>query len=1656
MAVTRRYALATDSSVDTFQARADFTLTRYDAWTSGAPLVNTSVPMVLRYQLRDAVTDAAIPLANADPVTGWASESFNSTVDRFFPGNPTAPSVRARDHTFDIELAPGTTLDPDGTNYYLAAELAHQEFFEIRTANRDETADQQLLFFNGSLHFAGTNTIFNSITNNPSDSIVATGAGTADIDLTGIEGFLSARPDHSFDSAGAIRVRLGSDGVATVISAVNIAVDSPPGSEEDVLAGITFTRTNLRLDSAAGLSSEISVRLPAGMGVAESGSAMVLEPSVSFSSTSLDNNLAPVPGQLTYSAGGGSDLHVQEESKPVLFACDSLQWNTTQGTFTINDTAINSTSFNRINETELLADLGLPLDETYKASNDAYFANSLSAGSDITIRPGAKGSAKMDVEINFGPLGLYRAHFPYLATFPGAGGGKLTVVSDISSGTLDNVGLVGIPYATDCAGVESCFAGTAAPGLLQVDPEGDSLSFTPDGGLVGAGPLDGEKSLRWGFRGKNGVGISRFAHSTGDFGIAQLVISGHQIQLGIGPTAPDEIGKPDELLLTAAASKLMGGIQTPDSEVPLRPFVPAYLNGSGFHPGINLRASAAPGAVTCDSLLGDAKDPVSYVLSDCSRYFARQAGVSGVHQADDSTPLGMTELYGYPITIDSFLLGFQHSENIASASSGSLTLPFPTDETFAFEELLFDCLGGLKSATPPFKAPRATLDHWNDAQIDPLTIVFGTSESPACPDNPRDLLIGVRAFASHFDQPFFGTLGFDPLGRLLTAAEDSASGINSRLDLPNVLTFDGPGDERYTLTTQADAYYSRFGEADPGHLNVFGSLDVAFFQNIPVHLGIQGKAGDTLSPLRLTGQWEDGAGLLPIDEGFDRRNVGGIGLLDTHFDNGGAHPPTAQHSWFNVIDFNYPLDWDDTRRAFESPSAQTTDLVVLKGEHQVRYLSSRQADIKFGVLYDGLPEINLAGVAYDIVAEGSGVLQSVRDAAGDAVADVLNEGLSELDGLVADVPADLVEKVLADRLDALYSTLYDELAAAHADAATFNLPGQGYRAVIDSRIRGIAPEGGAGAAALRTFGDAPPVDNILGLLNTDLLGSIEWETPAVGDFSVEGFGMMADIDFRLATLENSIRALVGDLPLNAPDGIPVNLPPIPDIDFFEGNLPAFDTPGLFSTDDLTGDLPAIEPLIAELLANLSSDLLGNLEGVNGPGIPNLQGEIDAYLERMDPVIQRLQGNLERIRSEISQIRESLTDGSDIEARIRAIVGDPGDPSDALIAVTDQIAAQVEAEIARLIAQDIPFPELSREEFIALGRRITTDRLIGSVVIPDIGAVLRAELAPVEDILYTNIDSLFAQVNDAIRDLLTEYLVGVDLTSTNEFIGDLNGIVGGGELQGYASIRGDTLRKLRLDLAAELNVPDTFVFDGYIEVNQEQAGNHVEVLMGADHIPVGWSLADDDTAVDIGLRFGFDTDPVSPTDIGGGIDLAAGKLSFSEFDITTFSAVAAIGQSNNYLGAGATLVFESTELEGAFFFGQSDSMDPLDRVASDASDIIGNVAPFVGGYVYGRGHIPIVGSSCFFNISAGVGAGIWYFDGPTDAFGGRMDASVSGEALCTVSVRGEVDLIGTKVGNDFNFRGTGRVSGKAGPCPFCVRFRESVTLTYENGDWDADY
>jgi hypothetical protein len=318
---------------------------------------------------------------------------------------------------------------------------------------------------------------------------------------------------------------------------------------------------------------------------------------------------------------------------------------------------------------------------------------------------------------------------------------------------------------------------------------------------------------------------------------------------------------------------------------------------------------------------------------------------------------------------------------------------------------------------------------------------------------------------------------------------------------------------------------------------------------------------------------------------------------------------------------------------------------------------------------------------------------------------------------------------------------------------------------------------------------------------------------------------------------------------------------------------------------------------------------------------------------------------------------------------------------------------------------------------------------------------------------TTIDSVFASVNRSLRELTREYLPPIDST-WNGFADNLNAVVRGAGLSGYAHISDDALRKLRMDLKLELQMNDPMTFSGYFEICEmtsegdesctPNGGPWKEATLGANGVPINM-LGAKDAKLDAFAKFTFD-EFGTLNGVGGGIDMAEGELSFSGLKVETLGAVFMMGANENYFGGKAAVRWDSASGYGGMFFGRSCKLDPLKAIDPNVARHVG-AAPFAGIYGYGEAHIPIFSLGCLFNVSVGAGMGAFYFDeGPIA--GGIITVAGSGKALCLAKVSGRATLTSGIKGNGIFFEGEGRFEGKGGICPLCIKFDKSVGFEYD--------
>jgi hypothetical protein len=1308
----------------------------------------------------------------------------------------------------------------------------------------------------------------------------------------------------------------------------------------------------------------------------------------------------------------------------------TIEWSIANGIFTFN---VGDAVYNR--EAEMAAIDAAPITPVERVvfSNDGYyeFVTDAFAGS-VMGTDGANGSAVLITSIDLS-AGSFQPHFPRGVEVNWTGAGQVTIFGDSivpASSSLSGVLPIHLNYSPNCLGGD-CQEGSNI--LVRLEPNGDQLNFTADGGLSRIGTLL-DDDLSWGYI--DDV-VPKFVHSAKNFVSANFMMPGNFIGEADGH----------------AGTLLHEGVDPGDLSDFERDGDASYQSGFGDYAGFNYRVGGA--GIKCASTLGGILS-AEYGLDPVSKYYARASGVTGMHDAVDAEFPSAMMVYGFPFDFDNFSLSYLDNTNLASRTEGSVSTPAATEINLPFEGLKFGCLGQPEEFSVPNGSVEENLRYW-DAGITISAGRFTPKDGGECNPSDGDLAIGVQAWASNLDDPLHGTLLLSSLGEIVQNGAE-----NSRLGMPPAVVFDGPADEKYRFTAVGKAYFNNHELADEtsdgaGFLNFSGKVDVPFFEDLRIHVHSSSVGENTGSELVFVGGWDEGAENFFESAEFDAVHRGrpqGVDVGD--YRTMEDYMTMARQDLMGVIDLDYPLAWDEPTRSFASPQpVEKQTLFVIRAQHQVRYLSPENVELDFGAEWEGVPTLNIANLGVKF-AEDSGYYEAVTDAISGEVAGALKVGL--------DFGAELVN----DRADALFDAaleavgidglVADICASISADGVTIDQ----YEAILDLYITDLNFETGFKA-------------------RLDLL----LEADVAGDAA----GLWLAVDGRLAQMQGAIRSLIGRVEIVEGKVDTVSRILIePGQVFREGEIGVTTRSGMFyaeltggggvggggggrtrlpcelgELDGELGDYDAIANLIASLLIEIDPGLAAAIEGslaLAGEGLVDVlrdQLGLGGLLEEAQSGIESLRLVLMRIHNLIHEIRENGEELEDLFARVS--IGGAGGIGYDFEGLKSSLLLYLEG---------IEIGAFEPAEVKAQIKLLLRDSFDASPLIVELQYLLREKVQDLHAQFTREIDSAFGKLNGMMFELLETYLADLDFGLPGLRGGDFDPIKAG-KIDGYAHINGDALRHLRLDAEICFDFGEQFRFPGFFEIRQwdsegdlycgeVMAGQtRTEVSLGAPSVPTSWTGSD--LVFDIGTKFSFrgssEDDGIGTiSGVGGYVSLCDGEIEFEAMKIRGMSAAAAFGESENYVAAALDLAFEGYELEGGAFFGRTCEIAPLAVINSEVASVLGE-PPFTGAYLYGRAHMPIVNGSCVFRLSAGIGAGLFYFiEGPT--YGGQLDLSASGEALCLISVRGDLGLIGVKRGSDFTFRGTGRIKGKAGSCPFCVRFKKSVTLSYENGEWDYDY
>jgi hypothetical protein len=1634
----RTSAVQTVTGKRHFSVTAAYGVLRYDdigAGSSPAP-----IPIRMTYHLLEAATDQEIPLVVN--VTNFVENVYN-----YSPGsaNPITPQIQLSSRALVVEPANGQQLDSVHSLYRLVVTIAHTDLSgqPPEAGNTLTSPDQRLLHFNGNLYFGPIQTTFSSLASDPPLVSVATDFVRSQLTVNNQSGQVTGKSQFTYGDGTALSVLLRSNGNAELTSGnVNLTLNPPGAIDLDTNVNVRFIRGPITLSPSGGMA-DVSFFLPTGLGYTTDLTSKYLFGTGAFPSVPLNQNLAPAQDQ-TFTA----NVWICEETKPVWIEVSAVTWVVGQGTFLMTPTG--QVRYVRQDEYQALEAAPIPTEEKVKRSNDSYYryvtgaaGNLALLGHPIRVTTDSQGAAEMDFRLFFGP-GRLVPHMPYASFGTFSSGGQLTISNDlvdVSSSHLDGVTGLSVPYNRDCI-MPDCGLPKAGPNTNTLDV-GGQLVFTLDGGLAGGGSLSVTSSVAFGYI----KSLSRFAHATapfdsGRFLMAGTFLRGDQMPAaltgGANPSSADPTNGPGVILLT--------GFQPNDPSAAERPTTPGYSDpyqgGHADYSGLNFRVASSPGFKAESVLGGQPSGP--YDLTTRSKYYTRWGGVSGIHEAVSNSFSSLLMIYHYSVNFDNFGLSFLDSQNVDSTTQGYVDLPSPAKIHQDFEELKFNCVGDLTDAKVPASeaGKYKLLNYWNGDFVT-LGIKFDRDPAAQCIGGAGFLVLGVKAHATHVSDPLYGFLGFHPNGNLVTA-QDADPGkppdLDSWLKMPEHFDLAGPGNESYAVTPVTDAYFNNWDYYHPanagGFLNFAATVKVPFFEEIEAHVQTGGKTNQSLlAPaiaVNLMGGWgspnhgwtRQGQEYF-THTGFDPDNVGypasggqfdqTVSSLDQYRNNPANEDfhPRARQEWLDVVPFDYPLTWSPLGRTFRSfQPVVNFDLLVVKADHQLKYLSPNNAELVFGFQSKELPQMNLANMLFKSVDENDGTVSGSAGAfaAGDLTGpyNAIVQGLGALNRSLDDQPRaffqPLLDNLLSGPISQLYQALHDQFDAANKQ--WINAPAQP-AALIHQYF--VAGGGNVGT----TFSNRFRL-NLLGLSPTagNLLGSLDQT--------------VTDASNAVVNLRSLFQGTGGDRP-NA-----VKL-----------------TKGLVA--DIQTDNAKLSALAKTALASFT------------------EPKFKKFLEGVSPTLDSMVQGFDGYAQVTGDLRGRLQPGSDWQKELSALF-----TADAVKDFIQAAENDVQSYVAGLnLKADNPFVHIAPADFQAAIRQRIEDRFFGSQLMVGLQDSFRQRLYDFNSGLRQAADSSFAQLNQILRDTLNEVLADLDNKAFGA-LGQLADFAATSKVTGYAHINDNALKELRLDANADFKITPASQMSGRLyflfkEYDSEGSGSTctpaggakvAEVSMGMDDGVMSLFLGDVQASIDTKITFEQVSQTsfprILPVNLAGKFDIKTKKTKLlGTFQAPSVGLVFSVGAVENYLGGKISgLEFDGYKGSGGIFLGHiACNLDPLKSFDEHVGNNIGN-PPFTGLYVYGEAWVPVLNFGCLLRASAGVGAGVFYFvEGPT--YGGTMKLGVDGKVLCFLNATGTVKLTGIKNPDGLQLLGTGTLCGEI--CVLkCFKKCKSVDMTYKNGGFDVHF
>jgi len=1671
---TKTHLLETDQSDNSFEASIAVAFGRYDDWED--PVASVTTTLTLDFDLIEDSSGNQIPLENDGLVTSiWKPDSYATAgFDKIpvFISAGTSTTIR-----------PLVQLESGSETYVLRCTIRHTED-GVGTEYVDATCDLAptgLLHFNGNMEFGSILTTVDEFTSPPPYGTTGPNFVNTNFRIPPGAGSLPLNSQYAFGNNAILFGRLLDNGNA-VVTLGSLPIYDPLAPFDPITHTtncITYNYGSATLSSSGLTANSLTVGLPQGLIYLPDttvASHHGTDTYVTAGTIALDGTVN-LFGNHTFPLGANAGI--VDESHPLQIGVGNVTFGPTGqisfGNITshryIHDAALTQLETDRAMGNIVPVDSeGRRLEE--RCSNDHYWRgiNNIPAG-DVTFTAAADKSARMTSEFDLSAQ-AFTTHFPQQADIDWQDNGSISMTEGViqTTSSLDDIPVVDIPYHKTCE--EDPCAKDVDKFEISFKPESQNLLLTPTGGLYRFGALNVPDPLEWGARGDGANGIDPnypYAHRTDTFADGDFFMPGYQLYASANPlltTAPYSSADGDHAPSALLLSGFGGDISNPEIHSPTES---DYEAGNGHYPGLNF-VVAAPTDVGASRLGGNQVDyPYNLLDGGSSKYYARCAGVFGRQVGVDGSFNPTLNIYDYDFELNSFQLSFKASEQFESWINGAVAVTGHSNFTQQFLGLDLNCLGELESATmDPSDNTNKYLVYWN-SQFVPKSLRFEkeqTSAPGACPiEYTGYLTMGITTQVANIPTDLHGTFAFAAAdGNLLTQTTGAGIGIDSELGLPGGVAISSPSKD-YNLVPVGNLRFSNPNEnpaAVEGQIGgwvTFGAtIDVPYFEDFNVQ--VMTSANPLTDNLYLAPGWTENGKTFFSDKSFDPNHIGwpegAIPISEYQLPNettSDTYLIKAKQDLFGIVPLSYPMKWDSVTHHFESMTPNFKKLLVVEAFNQVDYLDADATKISFGAKYEGVPEINLANMLNSQIDQAA---QAMSDAVSEPLKDALDQAFQEFEDFLADSLDAVIDPVVDEAAEQVICPLYDELKIHYDNARAAGDDWNQFKSDMDAEIAARIYDTGFPTAA------------------TELRDQLVKISQVTGDAA----SMTEDLKTAIEGIIIGIDVMVNEVQLSGSTPV-FNIDPDAVVGGASGLL----------KKNLSGEREIIQNLIGLLLQNLvEPEVSAILTPLLNDLSSGLNSELNALLEEIDPVLDQIVDALNQVRAFLVEVHVIIDTASgfinDFDQLVnQAITSLDGfreimaKPATRVLKFMEDLAKangiNIVAGTDLLNAQLDLFEEFDKDAFVLTIKTELKDAIMQSKLMEQFQFIVRQTLYDFQLKFEQTVSSVLSQVTDVMKEVISE-TIGALEDEINPLLGDVSSVMGAAEISGYAEINGDSLRKLRLDASMQLQIPDEMELNVFLEIisyTSEDATNGcveagekaVEVTIGATDVPFDWISDGLRASLSVKMSLKDKGSGLRPNGVGGAFELTGGEISFETFKITCLAATVAIGEDDCYFGARACGEFNSYKVSIGVFFGKTCSKDPLVLVDADVADVLNGPYPLIGIYIYGEVCLPIlelafgIPASCLLDVSACIGAGVGFFLDPSysPVFVGKMYAAVSGEALCVVSIKGEVTMVGLIQEGSFSASGTGKLSGKVGWCPFCIKFGASAKITYNNGDWGVD-